>query len=178
VHLGGLALRLQPLPAHVAVAAGDVERDHDTIPRCDAGDVCAHLLDDAHRLVPEDVAWLDIWAEDLVQVQVGSADARGRHTDDRVGRMLDLRVRHIVDSDVVGAVPGQGLHGDGDASEVGPESRYPIDSAGNPELVPRDHDRKGDADVESDWIGPCVGPPGVRRRGVSSHRELRAFVDG
>ena len=109
--LGGLALRLQPVVAHEAVAAGDVERDHHAIALGDVGDLGADLLDDAHRLVAEDVALAHERAEDLVEVQVGAADAGRRDADDRVGRRFDARVRDGVDADVALAVPGDSFHG-------------------------------------------------------------------
>ena len=57
VDLRRLALRLQALVAHVAVTAGDVERDHDAVADgLRLRDLGADLLDDAHRLVAEDVA--------------------------------------------------------------------------------------------------------------------------
>ena len=54
--LGRLTLREEIALAHPAVAAGDVEGDHDAVARRDLGDLGADLLDDAHRLVAEDVA--------------------------------------------------------------------------------------------------------------------------
>ncbi len=51
-----LALRVQLHAAHVAAAAGDVERDDHAVAGLDVRDVRAGLLDDAHRLVAEDVA--------------------------------------------------------------------------------------------------------------------------
>ena len=77
-HLRRLALRLQLVLAHEAVAAGDVERDDDAVARGDVRDLGADLLDDAHRLVAEDVALVDERAEHLVEVKVGAADARSR----------------------------------------------------------------------------------------------------
>ena len=89
-------------------AAGDVERDHHAIALGDVGDLGADLLDDAHRLVAEDVALAHERAEDLVEVQVGAADAGRRDADDRVGRVFDARVGDVVDADVgaVGVAPG------------------------------------------------------------------------
>ena len=46
----------RPVVAHEAVPAGDVERDHDAVAGRDVGDLGADRLDDAHRLVAEDVA--------------------------------------------------------------------------------------------------------------------------
>jgi hypothetical protein len=59
---------MQPLPAHEACSAGEIERDHHALPGTDLGDVVAGLLDDPHRLVPEDVALPHKRAEQLVEV--------------------------------------------------------------------------------------------------------------
>ncbi len=56
VHLGRLALRLQALAAHEAVAARNVERHHDPITGSKLRHVGADLLDDPHRLVTQYVA--------------------------------------------------------------------------------------------------------------------------
>ena len=79
-------------------------------PRLDVGDLGADLLDDAHRLVAEDVALVHERAEHLVEVQVGAADAARGDADDRVGRLLDRRVGDRVDANVALAVPGDCLH--------------------------------------------------------------------
>ena len=81
-----LALGEQPAVAHPARPAGDVERDDDAVPGLDVGDLGADLLDDAHRLVAQDVAGLQVRAEHLVEMQVGPADRGRRDADDRVGR--------------------------------------------------------------------------------------------
>ena len=108
--LGGLALGLQAVVAHEARAAGDVERDHHAIALGDVGDLGADLLDDAHRLVAEDVALAHERAEDLVEVEVGAADAGRRDADDRVGRVLDARIGDGVDADVALPMPGDSFH--------------------------------------------------------------------
>ena len=74
-------------------------------------DVLADLDDHAHRLVAEDVARLHRRHVAVVEVQVGAADAGGRDLDDRVARVLDLRVGDGVDADVALAVPAEGSHG-------------------------------------------------------------------
>ena len=73
-------------------------------------DLRADLLDDAHRLVAEDVALVDERPHHLVEVEVGAADAGRRDPDDGVGRLLDRRVRDRVDPDVPLAVPGDRFH--------------------------------------------------------------------
>src|SRR5918998_1420753 len=56
VHLGSLALRVEPLVAHKAVPAAYVEGQDDAVAGGDVRDLRPHLLDDPHRLVAEDVA--------------------------------------------------------------------------------------------------------------------------
>ena len=48
----------------------------DPVAGLDVGDLGADLLDDAHRLVAEDVALVHERAQHLVEVQVGAADRR------------------------------------------------------------------------------------------------------
>ena len=64
----------------------------------------------AHRLVPEDVALVEEHPELRVQVQVRAADGGRRDPDDRVGRLLEGRVRHALDGQLLGALPGQCPH--------------------------------------------------------------------
>ncbi len=109
-HLGGLALRLQPLPAHDARAAGDVEGHDDAVARRERGDAGAGLLHDAHRLVAQDVARFHVGPEQLVQMQVRAADAGGGDPHDHVRRLLDPWVGDRLHADVPLAVPGQGPH--------------------------------------------------------------------
>jgi hypothetical protein len=110
-HLRGLALREEALVAHEAVVARDDERDDDAVADLELRDGAADLLDDAHVLVPEDVVLLEERAEDLVEVEVGSADRGRRDADHRVGVLLDHGVGDLLDLDVVDALPGECLHG-------------------------------------------------------------------
>ncbi len=110
--LCGLALGVQAMGAHVARAAGDVERDDDPFAGPHAGDVRADFLHDAHGLVAEDVAGVEEGAEEFVEVQVGSAQAGRGDLHDHVRGVFDHGVGHGVDAYVAFAVPGQGLHGD------------------------------------------------------------------
>jgi hypothetical protein len=70
------------------------------------------LLDDAHRLVAQDLTLIEERPQHLVEVEVGAADPAGGDADDRVGRLLDRRVGDRVDANVPLAVPGQRLHGE------------------------------------------------------------------
>ena len=74
--LGGFALGLQPLFAHPAMAAGNVEGDDHPVARLEVPDLGADLLDDTHGFVAQDVAGLHVGAKDLVQVEVRAAYRR------------------------------------------------------------------------------------------------------
>jgi len=69
-NLGGLALRLQALPAHIAVPTGNIEGNDHAVPLLEVGDLTAHFFDDAHRLVPDHIAFVHVWPQDFIQVEV------------------------------------------------------------------------------------------------------------
>ena len=73
-------------------------------------DLRAHLLDDAHRLVTEDIPLVDERAHDLVEVQVGPAHAARGDAHDGVRRLLDRRIGDRVHADVSLAVEGDCFH--------------------------------------------------------------------
>jgi hypothetical protein len=98
------------LLAHVAAAACDVERHDDTVTGCDLGDGRSHFLDDAHRLVAEDVARLHADHLRAVEVEIGPADRTRGDADDCVRRLLDPGVVHGLDADVLVSVPHDCLH--------------------------------------------------------------------
>src|SRR3954449_6761775 len=79
-------------------------------PRLHPVDLRSDLLHDPDRLVADDVALLHLDDLAAVEVQVRSADRRGRDPDDRVGRFLDGRVVDLVDADVLFAVPNDCSH--------------------------------------------------------------------
>src|SRR5690606_22381899 len=108
---GGLALRVQPLPAHEALAAADLERHDHPVARGEAAHLGTDLFHDAHRLVSHDVAGRHERRQRLVEMQVRTADRGRRHPDDGVGRLGDARIRHVVHTDVAFALPGHCLHG-------------------------------------------------------------------
>ena len=80
-------------------------------PTLEVADVAADLLDDADPLVAEDRCrdfMPGIVPAD--HVQVGAADGAGGEPDDRVGRLLDLRLGDVVEADVPDPVEDDGLH--------------------------------------------------------------------
>src|SRR5690606_10024233 len=109
--LGRLALGVQTPLAHPAPAAGDVERHHDAVAGAQPVDVRADLLDDAHELVTEHVPAVEVGAQHAVEVQVGAADGGGGDADHRVGAHLDTRIGNLLHPHVLGALPGECLHG-------------------------------------------------------------------
>ena len=132
--LGGLALRLQALAAHVAVPAGDVERDDHAVPGLDVGDGRADLLHDAHGLVADDVALVHERAQHLVQVQVGPADPARGDPHDRVRGLLDPRIRDLLDAHRALSLPCQSLHRSSFPGPPDDHERQPADLFGPPIL--------------------------------------------
>src|SRR5699024_8038893 len=110
-NLGDLALRLQPAIAHVAVPARDLGGHHHPVPGRQVGDRRTDLLDDAHRLMAQDVALVHERTQHLVQVSIRPTDVGAGDLDDRVGGSLDAGVRDVLDADITLAVPGDRLHG-------------------------------------------------------------------
>ena len=68
------------------------------------------LLDDAHRLVAEHVAGVEVRRHHLVEVEVRAAHAGGGDPDDHVVGLADARVGNLVDPDIALALPGECLH--------------------------------------------------------------------
>ena len=141
--LGGLALG-ESLPlAHPAAAAGDIERHDHPVARAElSGRLRPDFLDDPHRLVTEDVTLVDIRTHHVEQVQVGAADGSRGDPDDRVGGLLDLGLRNVIDADIAGAMPGDRLHAPDRAFAFGfalafvrrpsPFATSPVGSSGRP----------------------------------------------
>ena len=69
------------------------------------------LDDDPHGFVAEDVAGVEERSQRLVEVEIGSAQARRGHLDDDVGVLLDRGVGDVLDAHVAPALPGECLHG-------------------------------------------------------------------
>jgi hypothetical protein len=92
-----------------ARTARDVERHDDAVTRRETLDVGADAFEDAHRLVPEDVAGLDRGLP-VEEVEVRAADGGPRHADDGIARFLDRGVRHVVHADVTDAAEHDRAH--------------------------------------------------------------------
>jgi hypothetical protein len=84
---------------------------HDTVADLERGlGSRADLYDFAHGFMADDVAALHRWNDAAIDVEVGAADGTGRHPNDRVARILDLRIWHLFATHVSFAVPSQRFH--------------------------------------------------------------------
>jgi hypothetical protein len=101
---------LQAPVAHVTHAARDVEWNDDPVSLLQAGDAAAHLLDDAHRLVAKNVAFIQERPQDFIEVQVRTAQSTGRHPDDGIGWFLDRWIGNGIDAHVALAMPDECFH--------------------------------------------------------------------
>jgi hypothetical protein len=96
--------------ALLALSATDREWDHDPVADLQLLVFTTDLDDLAHELVAHDVARLHAGHEAVVEMQVGTADGAARDPDDRITRMLDLRIGNFIAADVGLTVPAQGPH--------------------------------------------------------------------
>ena len=93
-----------------AAAAGDHERHHDAVTGTQLCDLGTDLLDDAHELVAEHIAFLQHRHLAAVQMQVRTADRGGGDPQHDVVPGFDARIVDRVEADVLGAVVGECLH--------------------------------------------------------------------
>jgi hypothetical protein len=105
VNAGGV----QTLATEGARAVGERERHHHKVPRFDRTDVCADVLDDADRLVAHRAPGLGA-LQVSVRPQIAAADAGAGDAHDRVGRIDDRRIGHVLDANVAGGVHEGGSH--------------------------------------------------------------------
>jgi hypothetical protein len=96
------AVRLVPRLADLAGVVGGPEGPDDEVADLDIADIGTDLLDDADVLVTHDLAVDRLGT--AVGPQVAAADTRGRHLDDRVRGLDDLRVLAVLDPHVPGSV--------------------------------------------------------------------------
>ena len=110
-HLGCLTLCVKGLLAHVAVPAGDLERDDDAVTDREVADLGPDFLHNPHRFVAHDVTGVHERGQRLIQVQVRTADVRAGDLDDRVGGLFDRGIGNVFHPDVPLALPRHSLHG-------------------------------------------------------------------
>jgi hypothetical protein len=101
-----IALLIDAAQAEEAVAAGGVKAPQHAVARRDAGHLVARGEDRADELVPDRETRFDLDAP-VIDVEVRSADARGRDLHDRVVARMKLGRRALLDRH-----PPRGLEGD------------------------------------------------------------------
>jgi hypothetical protein len=106
------------LVAEEALAAGNGEGHHHAVALLQAGDAPAGVFHDAHELVAEDVAGLHVGNLAAEDVQVGAADGRGGDAQHDIVVLLQHRVGHRLDADILRRLVGEGFH-DGTFLESG-----------------------------------------------------------
>src|SRR5439155_7859008 len=98
-----------PAPAEPAMAAHDVEGQHDPVAGGEPFDVGADRLHHPDRLVADRLAGGQRGLA-AVEVEVRTADRRGGDAHDRVVSVLDHRVGDVADPDLLHAFVDDGLH--------------------------------------------------------------------
>ena len=148
------ARSMQPLDAESAGVVGDRERRHHQVAPAQRRDVRTDVLDDTDELVPHPRRTMGR-IHRVIRMQIRTADAAGRHPDQRVGGQFDAGVGDVLDADVAGAVHEGRAH-DGLAS-VCRESSRKITA----ETASRDAKRRGRT-----WIPKCGPAVQVELRGL------------
>ena len=110
VRIGVVALRLVAARAVRALPAADGGRDDDAVADLEVAYRRADLLDHPDSLVPEDRAGFHAGHGPADHVQVGPADGARGQADDRIGWLLDLRLRDVFEPDIPDPVENDGLH--------------------------------------------------------------------
>src|SRR6185437_9367032 len=110
VGVGILAERMQRLLAEEARAAGDREWVDDAVAHLELPDLGAYLDDFAHELMPDDVSREHPRNVTVVDMEIRAADRRRGDAHDGVARIEDLRVRNVLDPQLLSAVPDIRFH--------------------------------------------------------------------
>jgi hypothetical protein len=88
-----VAQRPQLFLAKPTVSAADSERNNDSITLLQVSNFGADLLDDPHRFVAQNIAFLHRRHEAIEEMEIRSANGSGRNANDHVSRILNRRIR-------------------------------------------------------------------------------------
>ena len=102
LRIGFMAIAEETLPAEMALAAGDVERDDHVVADREVADLRPDLLDDTDEFMAESHAHPGIGNEAMVEMKVRAADAGAGHPHDGILDMFADRNRLPVDPNPVG----------------------------------------------------------------------------
>src|SRR5690606_18418308 len=116
VLVGVIALALKLMLAEPAFAAAYIERDDDAVALLNLRNGRTGLFHDAERLVADDIIMRHIRDHAVNQVKIRTADGGCRQPNNDVIRLLDARIRNLLDDDVLHALISDGFHRASDAS--------------------------------------------------------------
>ena len=119
VGVGDLALGRELVLAEEAVAAGNLERNDIALADLDLLDAGADLIDNTAELVAEDVALVHLHDGTVVEMEVRAADGGAGDLEDDIVWFDNLGLGDIDDSDLLGALPDEGLHEVGRVAGLG-----------------------------------------------------------
>ena len=105
IRVRSVAAGKERLFAKETASAKNRKWDNDSIAYFERRHSATNLLDESHGFVPENVAALHCRHIAVEKVQIGIANAAARDFDDRVARILNLRVGDVIDADITFAVP-------------------------------------------------------------------------
>jgi hypothetical protein len=98
-------LGVELLFAEVAMPARDIEGYDHSVTWSDVLHISPNLLDDSHRLVPNDIALPHNGKKLAVKMQVRAADGGRGYANYGVRGLLDDRVRYVIYPDIFFTVP-------------------------------------------------------------------------
>ena len=110
IGVGALAARKEAFLAKETFAAGNRERNYDSVANLELLVFRPDLDNLAHGLMAQDVSLFHRRHDAVEQMEIRAADGAGGDLDDGISPVLDLGIRHGVAANVVFAVPSQRSH--------------------------------------------------------------------
>ena len=108
--VGVFAGRVLLQAAKEAVSAGDDKGDHHPVAFSQRLHFPARLHHFAHELMAKNIAVLNFRDLAAVEMQIGSADRRGRYAQDDIVRLFNDRVGDILDTNMMWTVVRECFH--------------------------------------------------------------------
>jgi hypothetical protein len=93
-----------------AVSAGDDKRDNHPVAFADRGDLGTRFHHFPHKFMAENIAMVRAGDLSAVKMQIGTADRRRGDAQNNIVRRLKSRVRHGVDTNMMGTVISECFH--------------------------------------------------------------------
>src|SRR5690606_23478366 len=109
-HPAVCTLMVEIPPAHRTGSAGHVKRPDDAVPLSKTAHLGARFLHHAHILVPDDRPGKKAGNGPVVEVQIGTANRRRLHANNRIRRLQNLRIGHCLHSYIANTVKCDRFH--------------------------------------------------------------------